>query len=30
MRYHFRENPEQIYKGVLALLTGEIGYLMPE
>lgn len=30
MRYHFRENPEQIYKGILALLTGEIGYLMPE
>jgi hypothetical protein len=30
MRYQFRENPEQIYKGVLALLTGEIGYLMPE
>lgn len=28
MRYQFRENPEQIYKGVLALLTGEIGYLM--
>lgn len=30
MRYQFRENPEQIYKGILALLTGEIGYLMPE
>ena len=30
MRYQFRENPEQIYKGILALLTGEIGYFMPE
>lgn len=28
MRYQFRENPEQVYKGVLALLTGEIDYLM--
>ena len=30
MRYHFRENPEQVYKGVLALMTGELGYLMSE
>ncbi len=30
MRYQFRENPEQIYKGILALLTGEIGYLMSD
>lgn len=28
MRYQFRENPEQVYKGVLALLTGEIDYLI--
>lgn len=28
MRHQFRENPEQIYKGVLALLTGEIDYLI--
>lgn len=28
MRHQFRENPEQIYKGVLALLTGEIEYLI--
>ena len=30
MRYHFRENPEQVYKGVLALMTGELGYLINE
>lgn len=30
MRYQFRENPEQIYKAILAIMTGEIGYLMPE
>ncbi len=30
MRYQFRENPEQVYKGVLALLTGEIGFLMSD
>lgn len=28
MRYQFRENPEQIYKGILALLTGEMDYLI--
>lgn len=30
MRYHFREKPEQVYKGVLALLTGEMDYLIHE
>ena len=30
MRYQFRENPEQIYKGILAIMTGEIGYLLSE
>lgn len=30
MRYHFRENPEQIYKGILSLLTGEIDYLISD
>ena len=30
MRYQFRENPEQIYKGILAVMTGEMGYLMTE
>lgn len=30
MRYQFRENPEQIYKGILAVMTGEIGYLLSE
>ena len=30
MRYQFRENPEQIYKGILAVMTGEIGYLLNE
>lgn len=30
MRYQFRENPEQIYKGMLALLTGEMDYLIHE
>lgn len=28
MRHQFRENPEQVYKGVLALLTGEMDYLL--
>lgn len=28
MRHQFRENPEQVYKGILALLTGEIDYLI--
>lgn len=28
MRHQFRENPEQVYKGMLALLTGEIDYLI--
>lgn len=28
MRYQFRENPEQVYKGMLALLTGEMDYLI--
>lgn len=30
MRYQFRENPEQIYKGILAVMTGEMGYLLSE
>lgn len=30
MRYHFRENPEQIYKGILSLLTGEMDYLLSD
>ncbi len=28
MKYHFHERPEQLYRGILALLNGEMSYLM--
>ncbi|MBE6633463.1 MAG: DUF4364 family protein [Ruminococcaceae bacterium] len=30
MKRHFRERPEVIYRGILALLTGQVGFLFDE